>query len=178
MVKGACSPVGAVCSCLFWRSAAWSFLNFVVWRMVNAIPSANSLLSWFSNLAAHQHHPQRGESASLEETGHLCFLSSTDDAELQPGSGTTALHQRSPTGSPRAKYTLQTYVHPTQYFNMFWICCRLLQISIFNLKTWSEGCPLWLWSIMSVVQHSLPSSYRASSQQAPSLRPRPYPASV
>lgn len=54
-----------------------------------------------------------------EETGHLCFLSSTDDSDLQPGLGTTTLHQRSQTGSPWAKYTLKTYVHPTQCFKMF-----------------------------------------------------------
>lgn len=63
--------------------------------------------------------PEMRFSKSGEGTGHLCFLSSTDDSDLQPGLGTTPLHQRSQTSSPGAKYTLKTYVHPTQCFKMF-----------------------------------------------------------
>lgn len=69
-------------------------------------------------------------------TGHLCFLSSTDDFDQQPGLGVTPLH-RDPTSSPWAKYTLKTYVHPTHCFKMFWISCQFLQIVIFLYKKWS-----------------------------------------
>lgn len=78
--------------------------------------------------------PEMRFSESEEGTGHLCFFSSADDSDLQPGLGRAALHQRSQTGGPRAKYTLKTYVHPTQCFKMFWISCQLLQIVILFSK--------------------------------------------
>lgn len=108
--------------------------EFCSFKNVNATPSANSLLSWFLNLALYQHHPRDEIQQVWEETGHLCFLSSMDDSDLQPGLGTTTLHQRSQTGSPWAKYTLKTYGHSTLCFKMFWISCQLLQIIIFYLK--------------------------------------------
>ena len=117
--------------------------------------SASPLEMWFSQFG--------------EGTGHLCFLSSTDDSDLQPGLGTTILHQRSQTGTPWAKYTLETYVHPTQCFKMFWISCQLLQILFFfssKKVELTKDCPLWIESITSMVQHYLLISYKPRSQQA------------